>query len=45
MVTVEADAVAGPLLAERAAAAGVVYSLAYGATVRGPHRSCKPRAG
>ena len=30
MVTVEADAVAGPLLAERAAAAGVVYSLAYG---------------
>ena len=30
MVTVEADVVAGPLLAERAAAAGVVYSLAYG---------------
>lgn len=30
MVTVEADALAGPLLAKRAAAAGVVYSLAYG---------------
>src|SRR5215210_2782977 len=30
MVTVEADALAGPLLARRAAAAGVVYSLAYG---------------
>ena len=30
MVNVEADALAGPLLAERAAAAGVVYSLAYG---------------
>src|SRR5262245_10328838 len=30
MVTVEADAVAGPLLAARARAAGVVYSLAYG---------------
>ena len=30
MVTVEADVIAGPLLAERAAAAGVVYSLAYG---------------
>ena len=30
MVTVEADAFCGPLLAERAAAAGVVYSLAYG---------------
>ena len=30
MVNVEADAVAGPLLAARAAAAGVVYSLAYG---------------
>ncbi|HAT34305.1 MAG TPA: flagellar biosynthesis protein FlgA, partial [Rhodospirillaceae bacterium] len=29
-VTVEADALIGPLLAERAAAAGVVYSLAYG---------------
>ena len=30
MVNVEADALAGPLLANRAAAAGVVYSLAYG---------------
>jgi len=30
MVNVEADALAGPLLAERAQAAGVVYSLAYG---------------
>ncbi len=30
MVTVEADAVCGPLLARRAAEAGVVYSLAYG---------------
>ncbi len=30
MVNVEADAVAGPLLARRAADAGVVYSLAYG---------------
>ena len=30
MVNVEADALAGPLLAERAAAAGTVYSLAYG---------------
>jgi predicted homoserine dehydrogenase-like protein len=30
MVTVEADVLAGPLLAERARAAGVVYSLAYG---------------
>ncbi|MHB1004855.1 MAG: NAD(P)H-dependent oxidoreductase [Chloroflexota bacterium] len=30
MVNVEADVLAGPLLAERAAAAGVVYSLAYG---------------
>ena len=30
MVNVEADALAGPLLAERAAAAGIVYSLAYG---------------
>ncbi|MCI0526283.1 MAG: hypothetical protein L0Y56_02345, partial [Nitrospira sp.] len=30
MVNVEADILAGPLLAERAAAAGVVYSLAYG---------------
>jgi predicted homoserine dehydrogenase-like protein len=30
MVNVEADAVAGPLLARRAASAGVVYSLAYG---------------
>ena len=30
MVNVEADALAGPLLARRAAAAGVVYSLAYG---------------
>ncbi len=29
-VTVEADALCGPLLAERARAAGVVYSLAYG---------------
>jgi predicted homoserine dehydrogenase-like protein len=30
MVTVEADAFCGPLLAKRAAEAGVVYSLAYG---------------
>ena len=30
MVNVEADALAGPLLARRAAQAGVVYSLAYG---------------
>jgi predicted homoserine dehydrogenase-like protein len=30
MVTVEADAMCGPLLARRAQAAGVVYSLAYG---------------
>ncbi len=30
MVTVEADVLAGPLLAARAAEAGVVYSLAYG---------------
>jgi predicted homoserine dehydrogenase-like protein len=30
MVNVEADALAGPLLAKRAAAAGIVYSLAYG---------------
>src|SRR5215472_3243159 len=30
MVNVEADALAGPLLAEKAKAAGVVYSLAYG---------------
>jgi predicted homoserine dehydrogenase-like protein len=30
MVNVEADALAGPLLAERAKAAGIVYSLAYG---------------
>ncbi len=30
MVNVEADVVAGPLLARRAEAAGVVYSLAYG---------------
>ncbi|MEJ5915295.1 NAD(P)H-dependent oxidoreductase [Pseudokineococcus sp. 1T1Z-3] len=30
MVTVEADALAGPALARRASAAGVVYSLAYG---------------
>ncbi|MDH5577363.1 MAG: SAF domain-containing protein [Betaproteobacteria bacterium] len=30
MVTVEADAFCGPILAQRAAAAGVVYSLAYG---------------
>ena len=30
MVNVEADALAGPLLARRAAAAGIVYSLAYG---------------
>src|SRR5207248_6106289 len=30
MVTVEADALVGPLLAERAREAGVVYSLAYG---------------
>jgi predicted homoserine dehydrogenase-like protein len=30
MVNVEADALAGPLLAQRAKAAGVVYSLAYG---------------
>ena len=30
MVNVEADVLAGPLLAERAAKAGVVYSMAYG---------------
>ncbi len=30
MVNVEADALAGPLLARRAAQAGIVYSLAYG---------------
>ncbi len=30
MVTVEADALAGPLLAEEAAEAGVVYTMAYG---------------
>ena len=30
MVNVEADALAGPLLAKKARAAGVVYSLAYG---------------
>ncbi|MGO8866638.1 MAG: NAD(P)H-dependent oxidoreductase [Alphaproteobacteria bacterium] len=30
MVTVEADVLAGPLLAKRAQAAGVVYSMAYG---------------
>ena len=30
MVNVEADALAGPLLADKARAAGVVYSLAYG---------------
>ena len=30
MVNVEADVLAGPLLAERAAAAGIVYSMAYG---------------
>ena len=30
MVTVEADAFCGPLLAKRAAEAGVIYSLAYG---------------
>ncbi|MDX6647210.1 MAG: hypothetical protein QOK40_2937 [Miltoncostaeaceae bacterium] len=30
MVNVEADALAGPLLAQRARAAGLVYSLAYG---------------
>lgn len=30
MVNVEADALAGPLLAQRARAAGVIYSLAYG---------------
>ena len=30
MVNVEADALAGPLLARKAAAAGIVYSLAYG---------------
>jgi predicted homoserine dehydrogenase-like protein len=30
MVTVEADAMCGPILAERARSAGVVYSLAYG---------------
>ncbi len=30
MVNVEADALAGPLLARRAAQAGVIYSLAYG---------------
>src|SRR3546814_144649 len=31
MVNVEADVLAGPLLAERARQAGIVYSLAYGA--------------
>ena len=30
MVNVEADALAGPLLAQRATSAGIVYSLAYG---------------
>ena len=30
MVTVEADALAGPALAKRAEEAGVVYSMAYG---------------
>jgi predicted homoserine dehydrogenase-like protein len=30
MVNVEADVLAGPLLAEKAAAAGVIYSMAYG---------------
>src|SRR5690242_2300340 len=30
MVNVEADVLAGPLLARRAAAAGIVYSMAYG---------------
>jgi Predicted homoserine dehydrogenase len=30
MVNVEADALAGPLLAARAREAGIVYSLAYG---------------
>ncbi len=30
MVNVEADALAGPLLSERASASGIVYSLAYG---------------
>ena len=30
MVNVEADVLAGPLLAEKAAAAGIVYSMAYG---------------
>lgn len=30
MVNVEADVLAGPLLAERARAAGIIYSLAYG---------------
>ena len=30
MVSVEADVLAGPLLAKEAAAAGVVYSMAYG---------------
>lgn len=30
MVNVEADALAGPLLARRAAAAGIIYSMAYG---------------
>ena len=30
MVTVEADAFCGPMLAQRAAKAGVIYSLAYG---------------
>src|SRR3954462_6347429 len=30
MVNVEADALCGPLLAEEARAAGVIYSLAYG---------------
>src|SRR5260221_8727513 len=39
MVTVEADAFCGPLLAKKAAEAGVVYSLAYGDQ---PARICDP---
>jgi predicted homoserine dehydrogenase-like protein len=52
MVTVEADAYCGPLLARRAQQAGVVYSLAYGDqpalicdlvdwSHRGLHRCCR----
>src|SRR5260370_14488815 len=38
MVNVEADVLAGPLLARRAAAAGIVYSLASGAQPALPAR-------